>query len=417
VSPRIAAVPSEGLDEAAAAEPSLSAARATLVRLCAAGFVAYCSYSICRAPLLPLFARELGASPSLVGLVMGASTLTGVVLKLPAGALSDLVGRQRLLIIGALVFATLPFTYLGVSTLAWLIVLRFVHGSATAIFGPVAAASLSDIAPAARRGAWLSTYSTAQGTGQALGPVAAGYLIAAGRFDLAFAVSGLVGLGAPLIVGTWRDAPAGTLRRPSWQAFERGIAEIVGDRLVLITSAAQAAQFVLNGMLNAFLPLYGREVLDLSGSALGWLFGLQTVTTLTVRPGIGLLSDRVGRRVVIATGLTLCSVAVFLLSFATSLLTVTVVILAYAAGVAVTTGATTAYITDLTRRARYGAAHGVFGTIYDIGDALGPIAAGLLVAGLGYASMFQLMSAVALVTALAFAVASRAAAAGRKGAR
>jgi len=32
-------------------------------------------------------------------------------------------------------------------------------------------------------------------------------------------------------------------------------------------------------------------------------------------------------------------------------------------------------MTDLARRARYGTAHGVFGTIYDIGDALGPIAA------------------------------------------
>lgn len=41
-----------------------------LVRLWAAGFVAYCSYAICRTPLLPLFARDLGAGPSLVGVTM-----------------------------------------------------------------------------------------------------------------------------------------------------------------------------------------------------------------------------------------------------------------------------------------------------------------------------------------------------------
>jgi MFS family permease len=379
-------------------------------RLCAAGFVAHCSYSICRAPLLPLFARELGAGPSLIGFVMGASTLTGVFLKLPAGALSDLFGRRRLLIAGALVFATLPFTYLAISTLAWLVALRFVHGSATAIFGPVASASLSDIAPAGRRGGWLSTYSTAQGTGQAIGPILAGYAIAAGHFDLAFAASGLIGLGAPLIISTWPASPkreasptreGGT--RPSWPAFRQGISEVVRDRLVLITSAAHAAQFVLNGMLNAFLPLYGREVLNLSGSELGWLFGLQTVTTLMVRPVIGVLSDRVGRRTVIATGLTICSLAVFSLSLTTSLTTVIAVVLTYAAGVAITTAATSAYITDITRRARYGAAHGVFGTIYDIGDALGPIAAGALVAGLGYSRMFQVMATVAITMAAVFA--------------
>jgi MFS family permease len=228
--------------------------------------------------------------------------------------------------------------------------------------------------------------------------------MAAGRFDLAFAASGFIGLGAPLLISTWRGIPTGTSTRPSWLAFKQGFAEVVSDRLVLITSAAHAAQFVLNGMLNAFLPLYGREFLNLSGSELGWLFGVQTVTTLMVRPVIGVLSDRVGRHTVIVTGLTICSLAVFSLSVAATLATAVAVVLTYAAGVAITTAATSAYITDITRRARYGAAHGVFGTIYDIGDALGPIAAGGLVAWLGYAHMFRVMAVVALAMAMVFAV-------------
>jgi DHA1 family multidrug resistance protein-like MFS transporter len=83
---------------------------------------------------------------------------------------------------------------------------------------------------------------------------------------------------------------------------------------------------------------------------------------------------------------------------------VVVVIATYSAGVAITTAATSAYITDITRRARYGAAHGVFGTIYDIGDALGPIAAGALVAALGYGQMFQVMAAVGMTMAIVFAI-------------
>ena len=123
-----------------------------------------------------------------------------------------------------------------------------------------------------------------------------------------------------------------------------------------------------------------------------------------VRPVIGMVSDRVGRRAVIVTGLTICSLAVFSLSLTTTLTTVVAVVLTYAAGVAITTAATSAYITDITRRARYGAAHGVFGTIYDIGDALGPIAAGALVAWLGFAQMFQVMAVVAIMMAIVFAV-------------
>ena len=129
-----------------------------LVRLCAAGLLAYCSYAICRSPLLPLFARELGADAPMIGFIVGASTLTGVALKLPAGAWSDIVGRCALLVTGAAVFAVMPFTYLAVSGLGLLIALRVVHGSATAIFGPVASASVSDIAPSHRRATWLSAH-------------------------------------------------------------------------------------------------------------------------------------------------------------------------------------------------------------------------------------------------------------------
>jgi MFS transporter, DHA1 family, multidrug resistance protein len=390
-----------------AVDPVSPGARAALIRLCAAGFSAYCSYAICRTPLLPLFARELGAGPAVIGFVMGASTLTGIMVKLPAGALSDVFGRRRLLLAGALVFATMPFTYLLASTLVVLVLLRFVHGSATAIFGPVASASLSEIAPATKRGTWLSAYATAQGVGQALGPVLAGYLIAAGRFDLAFVAAGFIGMGVPVIVAGWRGHSEVRPDRERWEEFKRGIVEVARDRLVLATSGAQAAQFVLNGTLNAFLPLYGRDVLGLTVPQVGWLFGVQTLTTLAVRPAIGYLSDHVGRRWVIVTGLVVCSAAVLLVSVATNVTEIVAAVVAYAAGVATTTAATSAYITDMTRRARYGAAHGVFGTIYDVGDALGPIVAGVLVAAVGYTRMFQVMAAVALTIAGAFAVISR----------
>jgi hypothetical protein len=49
----------------------------------------------------------------------------------------------------------------------------------------------------------------------------------------------------------------------------------------------------------------------------------------------------------------------------------------------------------------------VSGTIYDVGDAPGPIAAGVLVASVGYARMFQVMAATAALVAAAFYLMSR----------
>src|SRR6266545_4071607 len=75
------------------------------VTLVLAGFLARFGYQMARSPVLPRFAQDLGAAPELLGLIFAASTITGVVIKLPAGALSDVLGRKRMMLLGCLFFA------------------------------------------------------------------------------------------------------------------------------------------------------------------------------------------------------------------------------------------------------------------------------------------------------------------------
>ena len=63
----------------------------------------------------------------------------------------------------------------------------------------------------------------------------------------------------------------------------------------------------------------------------GWLFAMQTVTTLATRPLIGVVSDRIGRRSVIVTGLVACSAAVWMISAAETVGPLVAAVLAYAA--------------------------------------------------------------------------------------
>lgn len=396
------------LEPSGAERPTHAEPRRAVSRLCAAAFVAYASYGLCRTPLLPLFAQSLGGGPAVIGLVVAASTLTGVLVKLPAGALSDVLGRRPLLLAGAMVFALLPFAYLAIATIGGLLLVRVLHGHATAIFGPVASATISDLAPPDRRGRWLGAYATAQAAGQTAAPVIAGYLLARGGFDVAFVLAGAIGLAVPMLV---RRVPLGsTAQRPltgrRWIVFRDGVRAVIADRLVLVASAAHAVQFVLNGALTAFLPLYAKDALGLTTTELGWLFAVQTLTVLATRPVVGALSDRAGRRVAITLGLAVSGVTVWTMSLAGQGAMLGASVVVYGVGVATTSAATSAFITDLTPRERYGAAHGVFGTIYDIGDALGPIGAGLIVAALGYEAMLHVAAVLGVAAALAFAMAS-----------
>ena len=114
----------------------------------------------------------LGASPShMLGLILRQGLiLTAIGLGIGLAASLALTRLLSSLLFG--IGAADPATYLLVSLLL-LMAARFVHGSATAIMGPVMSAAISDVAPAAKRATWLSTYSTVQGAGQAIAPVIA----------------------------------------------------------------------------------------------------------------------------------------------------------------------------------------------------------------------------------------------------
>ncbi|MDP2744163.1 MAG: MFS transporter, partial [Dehalococcoidia bacterium] len=128
--------------------------------LCLMGGLAIFSSTMAKNPVLPLFIRSLGVPVSTVGFIAAASTVVGVLVSLPAGILSDIIGRRRVMLMAAIVFATAPFLYLLV-TLPWqLVLVRVYHGLATAILGPVAMAAVADTFDK-RRGERMAWYSSA----------------------------------------------------------------------------------------------------------------------------------------------------------------------------------------------------------------------------------------------------------------
>ena len=115
---------------------------------------------------------------------------------------------------------------------------------------------------------------------------------------------------------------------------------------------------------------------------------------MVAKPITGRVSDRVGRIPVIVIGLLLCSVALPLIFRSESLTAFALTAPLLGLGVGAVTPVTNALIADLASARRLGAAMGVFGTIWDIGEAAGPMIAGFLIGGLGYAATFDVLAAI-----------------------
>ena len=111
-----------------------------ILNLTVADLIVRTAYQMGKTPLLPLFAAGLGANTTFLGLIVSASTLTGMLLKPLFGMLSDRWGRWIWFFIGTLLFSIVPFFYLWVENAHQLLMLRLLHGTATAIYGPVTVA-------------------------------------------------------------------------------------------------------------------------------------------------------------------------------------------------------------------------------------------------------------------------------------
>jgi Arabinose efflux permease len=170
------------------------------------GAFAIFSSTLSKTPVLPLFAQALHASPAQTGWIVMASTLPGILISYPAGALADRIGRRRVLLASLWVFASAPLLYLGVHSVAQLIAVRFYHGFATAIFGTVAMAAIAARYPN-ERAARLSTYSSLTIAGRSAAPFVGGALLSLASFSAVYIACAISGVLALLIGSGLSDTP------------------------------------------------------------------------------------------------------------------------------------------------------------------------------------------------------------------
>jgi MFS family permease len=223
-----------------------------------ASCLARLSYQMARSPVLPRFAESLGAAPELIGMIVAASTVTGVLFKLPAGALSDLLGRRRVMLLGAVFFAVPPFAYPFVADAGALLALRFVHGFATAIFAPVASAYVAGLGEAAR-GARLGWFSSANDLGATAGPLIGGLMLyATASFTASYLLVGVLGvlaLGMALLVPETetKTTQAESSLRACAAEFRDGLRDVLSTPAVLVAAAVEATMYLGFGAFLGFL--------------------------------------------------------------------------------------------------------------------------------------------------------------------
>jgi EmrB/QacA subfamily drug resistance transporter len=304
---------------------------------------------------LPVIRRDLDAGLSGLEWTVNAYTLTFAVLLITGAALGDRFGRRRLFVFGLGIFTLASAAAALAPSIEVLIAARAVQGLGGAIVTPLTLTILSGAVPAERRGLVLGAWGGISGLAVAIGPLVGGAVVEGISWQWIFWLNVPIGLALiPLAALRLRESrgPNDSLDLPGLGLASAGLLGIVwglvrgnqvgwaspeilgslaGGAIVLalfvlwelratapmlplrffrnrtFTAANVASLLMFFGMFGSIFLLaqFFQTVQGYSPLAAGLRILPWTAMPIFVAPLAGALSDRIGGRPLMATGLAL----------------------------------------------------------------------------------------------------------------
>ena len=227
----------------------------------------------------PWLMQVMTGSPLMVSLVTTALFLPRLLLTLPSGALADVLDRRTLIVFGQVLSAAAVGTMavlevLDALTPSLLLSLTLLLGIGNAVNLPAIQTLIPDLVPRPMLAQGITLQSAAGNVARALGPSAGGALAALGLASAAFAANAVSFLA---VVGVVLTLPKRPFEEPGRRRLWRST--IVGWRYSRFTPTISRLLLVSGGFflttacVQALLPSFVSDELDLGAGAFGLLFG------------------------------------------------------------------------------------------------------------------------------------------------
>ncbi len=352
--------------------------------------------------LLPVYlVTVLGASATTVGAIEGIAEATASVTKVFSGALSDWLGKRKLLAaLGyGLAAITKPIFPLA-SSIGWLVAARFIDRVGKGIRGAPRDALLADLAPAQLRGASFGLRQSLDTAGAFIGPLLAIGLmwLTANHFHTVFWVAVVPAFLSLAVIVFAVHEPARAAVNRGRMPLRRSELARLGLQCWLVIAVATV--FTLARFSEAFLVLRAQAV-GLPIALVPLVLVVMNVVYSAAAYPAGVASDRHGRQRVLMLGIFFLVAADLVLAAMPGLWGVTAGVALWGLHMACTQGLFAAWIADTAPADLRGTAFGMFNLLTGLALLLASVVAGLLWDGIGAQGMFAYGAVVAAGALLA----------------
>jgi MFS family permease len=223
---------------------------------------------------------ELSASPAAVALIQTAATLPIFLLAIPAGVLSDILDRRRLLIgiqilLAGVSGALLLLSHTQTLTVEWLVFLTFVGGIGAALMGPTWQSVVPELVPRADLKNAVALNSLGINVARAIGPAIGGLLLASFGAAVAYGADVLSYVFVIAALLWWKrpKVQEDGLKEQFGGALRAGLRYARASRELHIVLLRSAAFFLFASSVWALLPLVARKMLGGTAGYYGILLG------------------------------------------------------------------------------------------------------------------------------------------------
>jgi MFS family permease len=247
-------------------------------------------------PIIPLFAKDLGASLALAGLIVAFRNLGQLIFDMPAGVAVSKWGDKGVMVVGtAMVSVTAVGAAFSPSPLV-LAPLVLLMGGGWTFWQIARLAYVSEIAPVQQRGRAMSMLGGMNRVGNFIGPFLGGVLGYYFGLESAFFAQAVMGAAASAMMFAVVRGSSGSEDMGGHGLGGRIVSTVVDNRRVFATAGlAMIALAVLRQARQIFLPLWGDDI-GLDVAEIGFVTGLSFFADAAIFYPVGAIMDRFGRK-------------------------------------------------------------------------------------------------------------------------
>lgn len=370
-----------------------------LITLLLALFIAFLGIGII-APIIPIYAVDLGATGVTLGLMIAAFSVSQGALQPVVGNLSDRKGRKRFLVTGLSIYAVVGLAYTLATSVEQLILIRLLNGVGSAMIAPIVMAYIGDLAPEGEEGKYMGMLNVALFAGIGAGPILGGvFRDVLGINATFYAMSALTTASLGLILA-FLPRQRSDRKTPVTAGLLTKLRQMLRNRRVVGVLLPRMGTMIIMVPTLAFLPILLDQMMGATGIEIGIVISARTIVNAGLQTPFGRMADRHNKVALILTGCLIAGTCVFLMPFAADFLQLVLLSVCMGIGEALVWPTLGAIAVEEGHRYGQGSVMGVFNMAMSVGILMGSLVAGSFMDLFGLEYVFYTTSVILAVSAV-----------------